>query len=97
LADLYTVVYRSLSQDAHPSAISLQHHVEVSAEGKITGLHIGPDYLQFADTLALAACSLLVALDGFVDRFGTQEEQEALRALVNAYRELHEPHGAQPR
>jgi hypothetical protein len=91
LTDLYTVVYRSLSQDAHPSATSLQHHVEMSTTGKITGLHIGPDYLQFADTLALAACSLLVALDGFVGHFGTQEEQEALRAVVNAYRELCEP------
>ncbi|MHA7685551.1 DUF5677 domain-containing protein [Cupriavidus sp. PET2-C1] len=96
LSDLYTIVYRSLSQDAHPSATSLQHHVEVSATGKIAGLHIGPDYLQFADTLALAACSLLVALDGFVGRFGTPEEREALQALVNAYRELHEPPGAQP-
>ncbi|RQS35545.1 hypothetical protein DIE03_06600 [Burkholderia sp. Bp8992] len=69
----------------------------MSATGKITGLRIGPDYLQFADTLALAACSLLVALDGFVGRFGTPEEQEALGALVNAYRELHEPLGASPR
>jgi hypothetical protein len=90
LSDLYTVVYRPLSQDAHPSATSLQHHVQVSATGKIAGLRIGPDYLQFADTLALAACSLLVGLDGFVGRFGTQEEQKALRDLVNAYRELHE-------
>ncbi len=91
LSGLYTIVYRSLSQDAHPSATSLEHHVEVSATGKITGLRIGPDYWQFADTLAFAACSLLVALDGFVGRFGTPEEQEALQALVNAYRELHEP------
>jgi len=62
----------------------------VSAAAKIAGLRIGPDYLQFADTLALAACSLLVALDGFVGRFGTPEEREALQAFVNAYRELHE-------
>jgi hypothetical protein len=96
LSDLYTVVYRSLSQDAHPSTTSLQHHLEVSATGQITGLHIGPDYLQFADTLALAVCSLLVALEGFMERFGPPEEQEALRALVDAYRKLHEPLGAQP-
>jgi len=96
LSDLYTVVYRTLSQDAHPSATSLQHHVELSATGKIAGLRIGPDYLQFADTLALAACSLLVALDGFVDHFGTQEEREALQALVNAYRELDESPAAPP-
>ncbi|WP_419683755.1 DUF5677 domain-containing protein [Burkholderia theae] len=90
LSNLYTVVYRPLSQDAHPSALSLQHHVEVNAEGKITGLRIGPDYLQFADTLELAACSLLVALDGFMERFGTPEEKAKLSALTNAYRELHE-------
>jgi Family of unknown function (DUF5677) len=95
LSDLYTVVYRFLSQDAHPSAISLQHHVEVSTTGKITGLHIGPDYLQFAETLALAACSLLVALDGFVGRFGAPEEQQALQALVSAYGKLDESPGAQ--
>lgn len=91
LSDLYTVVYRSLSQDAHPSATSLQHHVEVSTAGKITGLHIGPDYLQFADTLALASCSLLVTLDGFVGRFGTSEEREAFGTLVSAYRALLDP------
>lgn len=91
LSDLYTVVYRSLSQDAHPSATSLQHHVEVSAAGKIAGLHIGPDYLQFADTLSLAACSLLVALDGFVGHFGTMAEKEAFQAFANAYVEREEP------
>jgi hypothetical protein len=94
LSDLYTVVYRPLSQDAHPSATSLQHHVEVTSTGEIAGLRIGPDYLQFADTLALAACSLLVALDGFVGRFGAQEEREALRSLVIAYRKLLEPPSA---
>lgn len=96
LSDLYTFVYRQLSQDAHPAATSLQHHVEVSASGKITGLRIGPDYLQFAETLALAVCSLLVALDGFVGHFGTPEEREALPALVNAYRELREPVAPNP-
>ena len=88
LTDLYTVVYRALSQDAHPSATSLQHHVEVSDTGKITGLRIGPDYLQFEDTLALAACSMLVALDGFVRRFGTPKELEDFQALSDAYRKL---------
>jgi hypothetical protein len=96
LSELYTVVYRPLSQDAHPSATSLQHHVEVSDTGKLAGLRIGPDYLQFADTLALAVCSLLVALDGFVVRFGTLEEREAMQVLVNGYRELHEPSGPHP-
>ena len=92
LADLYTIVYRSLSQDAHPSATSLQHQVESTDSGQITGLRIGPDYEQLADTLALAACSLLVAMEGFADRFGTAEELDAVKALVRAYRELHEGH-----
>lgn len=91
LSELYTVVYRPLSQDAHPSATSLEHHVEVSASGKITGLRIGPDYLQFADTLALAACSLLVALDAFVKRFGTPKELEDLQAVNHAYQKLLAP------
>ena len=88
LSSLYTNVYRALSQDAHPSAISLEHHVALSSEGKIAGLQFGPDYLQFADTLALAVCSLLVALEGFVERFGAPEEADALRALVAEYRSL---------
>jgi hypothetical protein len=96
LSDLYTVVYRSLSQDAHPSATSLQHHVDVDVTGKIAGLRIGPDYLQFADTLTLAVCSLLVALDGFVGHFGTPEERETMQELVKGYRELNEPPGTQP-
>nr|WP_241022877.1 DUF5677 domain-containing protein [Burkholderia sp. Se-20373] len=95
-SNLYTVLYRALSQDAHPSATSLQHHVEVNAAGKITGLHIGPDYVEFADTLLLAACSLLLALDGFVGRFGTADEKEVLSSLVNAYRELNEPSAPAP-
>ncbi|MBR8137207.1 DUF5677 domain-containing protein [Burkholderia cenocepacia] len=88
LSNLYTIVYRSLSQDAHPSATSLEHHVAVNAERKITGIHIGPDYLQFCDTLVLAACSLLVALEGFVDHFGTEQERRELGHLVHAYGEL---------
>ena len=48
-ADLYTLVYRTFSQDAHPSATSLEHHVELTDTGKITGFRVGPDYVQLAD------------------------------------------------
>ena len=90
LQQLYTVVYRPLSQDAHPSATSLQHHLELTPEGKIAGLRIGPDYDEFADTLLLAVCSMLVALDGFLDRFGTPEELQYMKDLAARYRALHE-------
>ncbi len=90
LQHLFTVVYRPLSQDAHPSATSLQHHVELTPQGKIAGLRIGPDYDQFADTLMLAACSMLVALDSFLDRFGTPEELEYMKDLAGRYRALSE-------
>lgn len=88
LSSLYTNIYRPLSQDAHPSAISLEHHVVLTSEGKIAGIRIGPDYLQFADTLELVVCSLLVALEGFLERFGTPEESVELRALGGASRAL---------
>ena len=94
LADLYTLVYRTLSQDAHPSATSLEHHIELTDTGRITGFRVGPDYVQLADTLAFAACSMLVAMDGFVDHFGTPEEKDAMKTLTKEYRELHE--GAAP-
>ena len=90
LHHLYTVIYRALSQDAHPSATSLEHHVELTPQGKIAGLRIGPDYDQFADTLMLAVCSMLVALDAFTDRFGTPEEQQNMTDLAARYRELTE-------
>ena len=88
LAALYTSIYRPLSQDAHPSATSLEHHVTLSPERKIAGLRSGPDYLQFEDTLALAVCSLLVALEGFLERFGTPDEAQEKSAIVEAYRRL---------
>lgn len=90
LEDLYTGVYRQLSQDAHPSATSLQHHVIVNASGKIEGLQIGPDYTQYVDTVVLAISSLLVALGAFVERLGTPDEAAEVKVLVNAYRQLHE-------
>lgn len=90
LDQLYTVVYRPLSQDAHPSATSLEHHLELTAEGKISGLRIGPDFTQFADTLLLAVCSLLLGLDGFIDRFGSATERAEMTALAAGYRSLNE-------
>lgn len=90
LDQLFTIVYRPLSQDAHPSATSLEHHLELTAEGKIAGLRIGPDFTQFADTLMLAVCSILLALDAYLDRFGTTAEKQEMQALAAAYRELNE-------
>ncbi|ALF88551.1 Hypothetical Protein RRSL_04198 [Ralstonia solanacearum UW551] len=90
LGDLYTVIYRQLSQDAHPSATSLQHHLILNASGKIEGLQIGPDYTQYADTVVLAICSLLVALNAFVERLGTPNEAAEVKELVNTYCQLHE-------
>ncbi|MBT2176886.1 MULTISPECIES: hypothetical protein [Ralstonia] len=40
--------------------------------------------------MVLAICSLLVALDAFVDRLGTPDEAAEVKELVNAYRQLHE-------
>jgi hypothetical protein len=88
--DLFTVIYPPFSQDAHPSVTSLEHHLVLTPERKISGLRIGPDYEQYDDTLTLAVCSLLVALDGFLERFGTQEERQELQRLVAAYRGLNE-------
>ena len=44
----------------------------------------------YADTVVLAICSLLVALDAFVDRLGTPDEAAEVKELVNEYRQLHE-------
>lgn len=88
LSDLYTVLYRPLSQHAHPSATSLDHHIERSPEGKIRGLRIGPDFTDFADTLIVAMCSLLVAVDGFLDQFGTEEEKLEMATLAAIYCDL---------
>ena len=85
LSSLYTNIYRPLSQDAHPTATSLEHHVALNPARRITGLRSGPDYLQIEDTLALAICSLITALQGFLERFGTQDESTELQALVAAY------------
>lgn len=87
---LYTTIYRPFSQDAHPSATSLEHHLVLTTDRKIAGLRIGPDYEQFDETLTLAVCSLLVALDGFVDRFGTADERQEMKDLAAAYRDLNE-------
>ena len=96
LPSLYTGIYRVLSEDAHPSVASVQHHVILSREGRIAGIRGGPDYEQLADTLALAVCSLLLALEGFLERFGTPEESQEQRALVDAYRLLLEDDDRKP-
>jgi hypothetical protein len=93
LSDLYTVIYRPLSQEVHPRATSLEHHVELSEAGKIRGMRIGPDFTQFADTLTLAVCSLLVAVDGFLQRFGNDDERLELQSLAEAYCALKEELG----
>lgn len=87
LLDLHTLIYRTFSQDAHPSATSLEHHV-VSANDRIAGLNLGPDYRQLADTLALGVCSLLVAAQAFTARFGIESERDALSGLVAEYKAL---------
>lgn len=96
LSELYTMVYRPLSQDAHPAATSMEHHLILTPERKIAGLRIGPDYEQFGDTLTLAVCSLLVALDGFINRFGTAGERQEMQDLVAAYRQLNEAPQGEP-
>jgi hypothetical protein len=76
-------------QHAHPTATSLEHHIELTPDRKIAGLRIGPDYEQYADTLLLAVCSLLVALDGFLERFGDVHERRELAELCAGYRQAH--------
>jgi hypothetical protein len=87
-SDLYTVIYRSLSQDSHPSVTSLNHHVNLTPESKITGFHFGPDYEQFEETAAFAICSLLLAMEAFTIRCGSPEESEEVKSLTEAYRDL---------
>lgn len=97
LSSLYTNLYRPLSQDAHPAPVSIDHHVMLDPERKIIGLRSGPDYVQLADTLALAIYSLIVALQGFLERLGTPEESTELNSLEAACRALFEKSAGAPR
>ena len=88
LSDLFTVVYRPLSQDAHPSTTSLRHHLVEDRTNEKTVHRIGPDFDQLEDTLELALCSFLVAIEAYTNRLGTPKEKEEAKTLLAAYARL---------
>lgn len=90
LFDLYTVLYRPLSQDSHPSATSVGHHFEVDATGQSRGFRIGPDYEQYGDTILAAVAAALLASEAFIAKAGTLAEENSRSMLFARYRFLAE-------
>jgi len=90
LEDLYTVLYRPLSQDSHPSVTSVDHHFVVGETGGISGIRIGPDYEQYSDTVLSAIAAVLPGMDAYIAKYGGEEEKRELSAMVAAYKSLAE-------
>jgi hypothetical protein len=64
MADLYNTVYRSTSGDAaHAMLPALDRHVCTNAEGKLEKLVFQPDARDVEQTLSMAVCSLLNAME----------------------------------
>lgn len=64
MADLYNTVYRSTSGDAaHATLLALDRHVCTNTEGKLERLVFQPDARNVEQTLSMAACSLLHAVE----------------------------------
>lgn len=89
--DLYTALYRPLSQDSHPSVTSVDHHFVIDQQGNPTGFRIGPDYEQFEDTTMAACASILLGLKAFLEGFGEPEERDEFERLAAVYKALAEP------
>lgn len=66
LLDLYTVLYRPLSQDSHPTATSAGHHYQLDATGQPRDLHIGPEYEQYGDTILAAVAAAVLASEALI-------------------------------
>ncbi|MRW92850.1 hypothetical protein GJ699_22890 [Duganella sp. FT80W] len=85
IESLYTILYRPLSQDAHPTATSVSHHMSPDDEYSYT---FGPDYSEFADTLLAGIASALVGLEGFLEKWGTNDELSHASSLRARYKYL---------
>jgi len=86
LGSVYEVLYRRLSQDAHPQLTALEHHLRADADGGIEGLHLEPDFSEFADTLLLAVSAAYIGLHGFAEKMGTPEDRATCSILGETYR-----------
>jgi hypothetical protein len=64
MADLYNTVYRSTSGDAaHATLPALDRHICINTEGKLERLIFQPDARDIEQTLSMAVCSLLNAME----------------------------------
>lgn len=86
LGNLYTVLYRQLSQDAHPTVTSAGLHVVASGDGETLGFRIGPDYEQYSGTLLASIAAVLLAIAEFVERKGTPVEKGDYAHFLSAYK-----------
>ncbi len=89
-AELYTVLYRPLSQDSHPTATSVEHHIVSNNLGGISGFRVGPDYSQYRDTVLAAAVAILLGMDAYTKKFGDDEEILKCSDLALVYKALSE-------
>jgi hypothetical protein len=83
IESLYTILYRPLSQDAHPTATSVGHHISPQYGYNYV---FGSDYTEFADTLLAAIASALVGLEGFLEKWGTNDEVSHASSLSARYK-----------
>jgi len=89
--ELYTALYRPLSQDSHPSVTSVDHHFVVDDERQPIGFRVGPDYEQFDDTVLAACAGALLGLEAFLHVRGEPQEQEECVRLKAVYKALADP------
>lgn len=87
LGPFYTVLYRPLSQDSHPSATSIEHHI-VSDGGTAIDFRIGPDYAEYSDTVLASVASMLIGVDAYLVKYGDDSERQANAEIVLAYQEV---------
>lgn len=93
-SDMYTVLYRPLSQDSHPSPTSVEHHITTNEVGALAGFRVGPDYDQYADTIVAAAAAILLGLDAYVEKFGDEEERQTHAQMASEYKSIANAVGA---
>jgi hypothetical protein len=60
----------------------------VNKNGIVSGFRVGPDYEQYDDTILAAVAALLLGLDAYLERFGTEQEKGQHVALVAEYKKL---------
>ena len=91
----YTVLFRPLSQDAHPSADSLDLHCKFDASGELAGFVIGPDLRVIDDTIAAACAALLLAVEKYRERFSITHSASDFEGCLAAYKSLVERNAAE--